>query len=434
MFASSTQFVAEPRVGPPRTIRPVVTDTTEPATRPPRKRQFAPEGQQMSLTIVHSAAELTAHLPAWDNLAANTIEPNVFYESWMLLPALAAFGPEAQLSFVLIYTTGPSNEGSKPVLCGFFPLQMHARFRGLPVSYTSLWKYKYCVLCTPLLRPEYAGDCLAAFFDWLEHTPGTGALLKMESVAGDGLFQQLLTDYFNQSRNLLTVEERLNRALLERAGTGSAASEAYINAALSGKRRKELRRQEKLMREQGPLEFVELLASSPIETEVWLEQFLQLEAQGWKGAEGSAIASTPAYKEFFLEIAHGAAARGQLMFLALHLNGKPIAMKCNLLSSAGSFAFKIAFDEAYANYSPGTQLELENIRRVHESTELAQLEWMDSCATAKHFMINRLWLSRRTIKTMLAATGKSGGNFLVSVAPLLRWAKRKFFDQTPAQS
>lgn len=434
MLASSTQFIPEPRLVPPDPIRLTVAKVTPPATHPPRKCQFTREGQRMSLTVAHSAAELAAHVTAWDDLAAHTIEPNVFYESWMLLPALATLGGDAQLSFVLIYATGPSNEGSKPILCGFFPIQRHARYRGLPVSYTSFWKYKYCVLCTPLVRAEYASDCLAAFFDWLGRAPETGALLNIEYVAGDGLFQQLVTDYFNQSRNLLVVEERLNRALLERAGSGPAASEAYISSALSGKRRKELRRQEKLLREQGQLEFVELQAASLAETERWLGHFLQLEAQGWKGAEGSAIAAHPAHKEFFLQCARAAAERGQLMFLALQLDGKPIAMKCNLLSGSGSFAFKIAFDEAYANYSPGAQLELENIRRVHEAPERAQLEWMDSCATTKHFMINRLWLSRRTIKTMLAATGKGGGNFMVSVAPLLRWVKRKFFDQTPAQS
>jgi CelD/BcsL family acetyltransferase involved in cellulose biosynthesis len=431
MLASSTQFIPEPCLASPGSGRPILKSTNAPATHPPRKCQFTREGQRMSLTIIHSAEELAAHVTAWDDLAANTIEPNVFYEAWMLLPALAAFGREAQLSFVLVYATGPSNEGSKPVLCGFFPLQIHASYRGLPVGYTSLWKYKYCVLCTPLLRPEYASDCLTAFFDWLGRAPETGALLRMEYVAGDGLFLQLLTDYFNQSRNLLAVEEQLNRALLERAGTGSAASEAYINAALSGKRRKELRRQEKLMREQGELEFIALPTNVPTNTEIWLEQFLQLEAQGWKGVEGSALASAEASREYFLQIARAAAERGQLMFLALHLDGKPIAMKCNLLSGTGSFAFKIAFDEAYANYSPGTQLELENIRRVHETTDLA---WMDSCATSKHFMINRLWLSRRTLKTILVATGKGGGNFLVSIAPLLRWVKRKFFDRVPAQS
>ncbi|MBI1765643.1 MAG: GNAT family N-acetyltransferase [Acidobacteria bacterium] len=437
MYASSIQLITEPRPGPAPKLQ-AVAPAAHPATRPPRKCQFASEGQRMSLTIVHSAAELAAHLTAWDELAANTIEPNVFYESWMLLPALAAFGAEAQLSFVLVYATGPSNEGSKPVLCGFFPLQRHARFRGLPVSYTSLWKYKYCVLCTPLLRPEYAGDCLAAFFGWLGRAPETGALLKLAYVTGDGLFQQLLTDYFNRARTLLSVEERFNRALLERMGVGAAASEAYINAALSGKRRKELRRQEKLLREQGQLEFVSFLADAPMDTEadteVWLEQFLQLEAQGWKGAEGSALASAQASREYFLQIARAAAKRGQLMFLALRLDGQPIAMKCNLLSGAGAFAFKIAFDEAFASYSPGAQLELENIRRVHESTDMAPLEWMDSCATSKHFMINRLWLSRRTMQTMLVATGKGGGSFLVSVAPLLRWVKRKFFAHLPAQS
>lgn len=389
----------------------------------------------MSLTIVHGAQELAEHFAAWENLAANTCERNVFYEPWMLLPALTAFGAGAALRFVLIYTTGPSNEGSKPVLCGFFPLQLHSRFKGMPVGYTSLWRYSYCYLCTPLLRPEYASDCLAAFFTWLERAPESGALLKLEWVASDGLFQQLLTDYFNQTRKLLTVEEQFNRALLERTSTGSAAAEAYINTALSGKRRKELRRQEKLLRDLGQLEYVEASAETltGAQAESWFEQFLQLEAQGWKGAEGSALASAPASREFFLQIARGAAERGQLMLLALHLDGKPIAMKCNLLAGEGSFAFKIAFDEAFASYSPGAQLELENIRRVHASTNRTDLVWMDSCATSKHFMINRLWLARRSITTMLVATGKAGGNFLVSVAPLLRWVKRKFFDQVSAQ-
>ncbi len=435
MYSSSTQFITEPHLSLPRNNQ-AVASACPTATRPLRKCQYTQEGQQMSLTIVHSAAELTAHIAAWEDLAANTIEPNVFYEPWMLLPALAAFGAETRLSFVLIYTMGPSNAGGKPVLCGFFPLQMHTGFWGLPVGYTSLWKYKYCVLCTPLLRPAYASDCLATFFDWLGKVPETGALLKLEYIAGDGLFQQLLNDYFNQSRNLRTVEERHNRALLERVGTGPTASEAYLNTALSGKRRKELRRQEKLMREQGELEYIELPAGAltGAEIESWVEQFLELEAQGWKGAQGSALASSAASREFFLQIARAAAERGQLMLLTLQLNGRPIAMKCNLLSGEGAFAFKIAFDEAYASYSPGTHLELENIRRVHESTALAQLAWMDSCATAKHFMINRLWLSRRPIQTMLVATGKAGGNFLVSVAPLLRWVKRKFFDQVPAQN
>ena len=71
----------------------------------------------------------------------------------------------------------------------------------------------------------------SAFFGWLGRASETGALLKLEHIAGDGPFQQLLTDYFNQSRNLLITEERINRALLERAGSGTAASETYTQVS-----------------------------------------------------------------------------------------------------------------------------------------------------------------------------------------------------------
>lgn len=387
----------------------------------PRKCQFTPEQQPMSVVVVQSAAELAAHLPAWEKLARQTIEPNIFYEPLMLLPALEGFGQTEPIRIVLLYTTGPSNEGSKPILCGLFPLVLRRGYKGLPLRYSSFWKYKYSVLCTPLIHAEYAADCFAAFCHWLETTPETGAFLKMDYIGGDDLFNQLLTDYFNESRNQLIIEERINRALLVNKGGGRTTGEEYINTALSGKRRKELRRQEKLLREQGQLDYVELAPEDDAES--WFAQFLQLEAKGWKGSEGSALASAATSRTFFLATMRAAHAQGQLQMLALRLNGRPLAMKCNLRSGAGAFAFKIAFDEEFASYSPGVHLELENIRRLHESTDL---HWMDSCATAKHFMINRLWLERRTIKTLLVATGKQGGNFILAFTPLLRWFKRKF--------
>ena len=111
----------------------------------------------------------------------------------------------------------------------------------------------------------------------------------------------------------------------------------------------------------------------------------------------------------------------RLMMLAARLDGQTIAEKCNFLAGAGAFAFKIAFDEAHAQSSPGVLLEIENIRRSHLSVGL---EWMDSCSVADNF-INSLWLDRRTISTTLVATGRGPGGFLVSTLPLLRWLNRK---------
>ena len=111
------------------------------------------------------------------------------------------------------------------------------------------------------------------------------------------------------------------------------------------------------------------------------------------------------------------------MMLAIHLDGRAIAQKCNFLAGDGAFAFKIAYDERYADFSPGVLLELENIRRIHASQAI---RWMDSCAAPNHFMINRLWTERRIVQTLVVPARKGWGEFLVSVMPLLRWFKRKF--------
>jgi hypothetical protein len=110
------------------------------------------------------------------------------------------------------------------------------------------------------------------------------------------------------------------------------------------------------------------------------------------------------------------------MMIALKLNDKPIAMKCNFLTRYGAFAFKIAFNEEFARYSPGVLLELEN---MHQINLMPEIEWMDSCAISEHFMINRLWTGRRTIETLVCSTGKGAADFLVSALPLIRWFKRK---------
>jgi hypothetical protein len=111
------------------------------------------------------------------------------------------------------------------------------------------------------------------------------------------------------------------------------------------------------------------------------------------------------------------------------LNGKPISYKCNFLAGDGSFAFKIAYDEGQSHFSPGVMLELENIKRVHCRREIA---WMDSCASPEHPMIDRLWLDRRVIQSVVVPTGKGSGSFWVSVLPLIRWANRKIRRTKPS--
>jgi Acetyltransferase (GNAT) domain len=420
MALSNSSLMASSVIPMPLRFQPRAPEWQRPA-----KCQFNAEKQPMSVSVVRSAAELSQHLLAWEDLALNAIECNIFYEPWMFLSAWELTEKDKDIRCLLIYTTGPSNEGSKPMLCGFFPLEQMRGYKGLPISYLQLWRNKYSSLCTPLIRAEHARDCLNAFFEWLGKAEESGPIFSMEYLSGDGLFNQLLTDYANDNDNLLSIEERTNRALLERANS----ADDYINTALSGKRRKEMRRQEKLLSQLGTLEYVALQPGDDVEA--WLQQFLALEAKGWKGEEGSALGVQRETRELFLRQMREAASRDRLMMLALKLDGQPIAMKCNVMAGVGGFSLKITFDEKYASYSPGVHLELDNIHRLHAN---ANWQWMDSCATSRHFMINRLWTGRRSLKRVVVATGKSYGNFIVAAMPLLRWAKRQFkkADASPA--
>src|SRR5262249_50394990 len=179
------------------------------------------------------------------------------------------------------------------------------------------------------------------------------------------------------------------------------------------------RRRTRRLSEDGSLSFDSLDANAGVEE--WLNEFLLLEASGWKGLSGGAFAANEVNREYFISVGREAFLRGRLMMLAMRLNGKPIAAKCNFLAKRGAFAFKIAYDEQYSYHSPGVLLEIENIRQVHRRPDI---DWMDSCANPDHPMINRLWLDRRVIQTLVVPTGIGMGSLLVSLMPATRLINR----------
>ncbi|WP_231636210.1 GNAT family N-acetyltransferase [Novosphingobium sp. ST904] len=133
----------------------------------------------------------------------------------------------------------------------------------------------------------------------------------------------------------------------------------------------------------------------------WCERFLALEASGWKGKAGSALANHAGTAALFRESLKGAAARGRLERLSLTLGGRPIAMLASFLTPPGAYSFKTAFDERYSRFSPGVLLQRENL----DILERGDIEWSDSCAAADHPMIDHLWRERRTMARLSIAIG-----------------------------
>jgi CelD/BcsL family acetyltransferase involved in cellulose biosynthesis len=356
--------------------------------------------------VVDSAEALEAHVSAWQDLAAQALEPNPFYEPWMLMPALRAFGKGQDLLFVFLYRDTP---GAKARLCGFFPLH---RRRLKKISLLGLWQHQHCFLCTPLLRKEDAVECLAAVVDWARRDRRGASILEFNQVSAEGGFHRSWIDFLQRHECFTFLQACHTRALWQ----PRADVDTYVNLALSSSGRQDFRRKRKRLGELGRLEFRSLEIGGDVER--WLTQFLEVEASGWKGDQQTALAKIPEEREYFLEIGRAAFARGQLQMLGLFLDDKPIALKCNFLSGAGAFVFKPAYDESFARYSPGALLELDNMQLCHRSSPVP---WMDSCTEPDHPLWNRLWMDRRPIQTILLSTGGTWGNLLVSLRPLLRW-------------
>jgi CelD/BcsL family acetyltransferase involved in cellulose biosynthesis len=375
--------------------------------------------------VVEDLTDLEQYVPAWEDLAAAALEPNVFYEPWMFMPAIRAFGAGRRALFALILAPDPARPLGPHILAGLFPLELQDQYQGLgrklPFKTLRLLGHKYCHLCTPLIRAGYGHEVIDAFFDWLADGSHGCSLMEFGFIAGEGSFYNLLIDYFDRHAKLNYVKSRFMRALFRPASD----IETYMRTAFHGAQRHELRRHERRLSEAGRVEYLSLEPGDDVAD--WIEEFLRIEAVSWKGMGGRALVCNETDREYFVQVANEAFRRGQLMMLALRVDGRPIAHKCNFLSGPGSFAFKIAFDEEYARYSPGVLLEVENIRRLHAQSKV---KWMDSCAEPSHPMFDRLLADRRTIQDVVVGAGRPLGDWVVAATPLLRLLKRKLRRKT----
>lgn len=323
----------------------------------------------------------------WDDLAARAGTPNPFFESWLLPPAIAALAPNRPVSIATVRMGGS--------LVALFPLARAARHGRHPLPHLATWLHANCFLGAPLVAAGFEQALWQALFGWADSHAGTALFLHLAAMPLDGPLADALVETALQQGRRLALVHREERAMLQ----SGLPPESYLAAAVPGKKRKEYRRQRARLGELGDLQVLRSRDSTGVEQ--WIEAFLMLEAQGWKGRAGSALACAPGTATFFRESMAEAARRGRLERLSLELDGQPIAMLATLLAPGGAFSFKTAFDERFARFSPGVLLQLENLDLLKDSAT----PWCDSCAAADHPMIDSLWTERRAVGRFSVAIG-----------------------------
>jgi CelD/BcsL family acetyltransferase involved in cellulose biosynthesis len=116
-------------------------------------------------------------------------------------------------------------------------------------------------------------------------------------------------------------------------------------------------------------------AEAPGEVDAALADFLALEASGWKGQGGTAIALDHALVGFYARVARDASARGALAIRSLTLDGRPVAVHLGMVHRGAYLLPKTAYDEALAHVSPGQLLQREVLAEC-EARGLARFDFL----------------------------------------------------------
>ncbi len=399
---------------------PVTAKITAPSkVAPPRQDEVDLPLFEFTARIVTDVDELAALELAWQRLAQTAIEPNSFYESWCLLPALQHLAADERPEVLVIEAPKRVFPAGPKVLCGLLPIIRRSSFYGLPMKCWELWRHQHCFLGTPLVRRDCAREVLDFFFQ--QAAAGGAKLVHLSQTAGDGPLHRLLVESNAAARRTVFVKDLQTRAEFRRA----VDAETFLKAGLSRKKRQGIQRTERRLAETGTLTTRWFApGDDPL---AWADSFLQLEAAGWKGQQQTALGSNVGDAGFFRELIRRGAASDKLLLGRLDFDGRPIAMICNLMTDGGGYSFKIAHDETLAEFSPGLLIELALIRELHARG----IDWVDSCAASDHPMINHLWPDRAVRQSLVVSTGARGGDFAAAVMPLLRWLKDRLTKRSP---
>ncbi len=330
-------------------------------------------------------AELADITDEWRELAARALVPNVFYEPTFALAAVPPFGRDA--GALLVWSGAPPRR-----LLGFFPARVETRRYGLRLPVLIGWTHPFAPLGVPLVEREAAEPVIAA---WLAHLAGSErlpGLLLLPFVPEDGAFAAALSAVIRRAQMPTAEFNRHLRALLAPQGGRSG----YVERALGPRKFRELRRTARRLSEAGAPLFVAATESVPVAAA--LEDFLVLEASGWKGQARSAAACNEAVHDFVKKAVGTLATEHKAEVDRILLDGHPIAAAITLRSGSGAWFWKIAYDETWARFAPGVLLTAWVTERIADDLTLARA---DSCATADHAVMNRSWSERLPLHDLL---------------------------------
>ncbi|KQS95132.1 MULTISPECIES: GNAT family N-acetyltransferase [unclassified Rhizobium] len=342
-------------------------------------------GRQLCIYPARQGYELQSEL---DFLSNRAMEPNVFFTGRFLAPAM----PRLEDRIIrLALIRDRDDRRSRIRFLMPFSIEKPGFSIGAPII--RAWSNPFGPLGVPLLDAEDAAETIDNVYEALS-SPAIGlpGVLVLPDVRLKGKFAQLARAVAI-GRNLpLTVTDTFTRPMLESLQDG----QTYLRQAISRSHLKELRRQWNLLEKLGKVSYH--VARQPGEIRVRMEEFLALEASGWKGRQRTAMVLDRYRAAFAREAITNLSEADSVRIHTLDFDGKAIASMIVLMMAGEAYTWKTAYNEEYAKYSPG-KLLLAELTEWH--LDDANIVRSDSCAVPDHPMIGRLWQEREDMGTLV---------------------------------
>ncbi len=341
-------------------------------------------GRRLSAYAASAGFDLQEEL---EYLTYRAVEPNIFFNPRILAPAMPRLD-DRQIRFITLR----DEESERSRLRFLMPYSIERPGFNVGVSVIRAWSTPFGPLGSPLIDRE---DPVGIVEDVLDILSRPHLKLPEVLLIPDIRINGAVASAFRQAaigRNLPVVTtERHDRPILHSQLDGPS----YIQLALGSHHRREFQRQRRRLEKLGRLEFTE--SRDPEDVRVRTEEFLSLEASGWKGRKRTAMAIDRFRAAFAREALYGLAERDLCRVHTLDLDGRAIASLVVMRESGVAYTWKTAFDENYAGYSPGTLLMIDTTMKLLEDPNIIRA---DSLAVSDHAVMSRLWLEREPMATL----------------------------------
>lgn len=268
---------------------------------------------------------------------------------------------------------------------------------GLPSLHVlRAWSHSYAPIGMPLVDQADFDEAVARFAHLLAGIgKASGACLRFDDFPAEMPHGRRFVESLAGAGLAVRLCNRSHRACL---GARPGATHAdLLKPFANARRRHELSRQLRRLAELGKVEFT--VSGDFRDLAARLEEFLLLEARGWKGRRRTSIHTIKRVAAYARQMVASFGAHGDARIHALRLSGRPIAALVMLRSGDVWYPWKTAFDERHAAWSPGAQLMI-----AASGAMLAdpRFRFADSLARQDSWM-EKIWPDRMALATLLVS-------------------------------